>query len=164
MSAGSPGKRRSLDRLAAWKRYLGTAAFFVPADGLPQPSGEVSLGSEAEFALGSGCITQPWLAIGQAGIELDLAPKAGDVGDRGGQFTDRDLTPRGNVDRVGTVVELGCPHDRLSGIVDVQELAAGRPIALDNDTIVPRLRASMSLRMRAGIMCRAVRIEVVARP
>src|SRR5262245_58579859 len=55
------------------------------------------------------------------------------------EVADADLDAVPQVDRVARVVALGGQQDAFGGVLDVEELARGRPVAPKHDLALPRL-------------------------
>ena len=67
------------------------------------------------------------------------------------QFTNRDLLPATNVDRLRAVVNLRSSHYGIRCVFDIQEFTRGRPISPKEDLLAFRFLASTHFRINAGI-------------
>src|SRR4051812_34818389 len=168
LRATSGGSERARRRAAPEPRLLATSrrrgcdrVVAIPGHGALETFAQRCLRLEAEQLARAGCVdASPRLAVRHRRVPGDLPPEADDVGDELRELADRDLLARAEVHGLGSVVALGCEHDALDAVLDVEELARWRAVAPEHHFFLTgaHLPDEVGDHMRVGL------VEVVAWP
>src|SRR5207245_336819 len=135
-----------------------------PGDGAGEALLEADAGLEAEALPRPPHVeTAPRLPVRLARVEREAPAVAHQPADELRQVADADLAAEAEVHRVGAVVALGGQHDPLGAVLDVEELARGRPVTPDLDGVAALLHRSIDLPDQRRDHVRGVEVEVVAR-
>src|SRR2546426_11452888 len=106
------------------------ALFEEPLDGLAQPHIERGPRLEPEARLRARRGEPPArLTVRLRGVPRNPAGEADLRGNGPDQILDRNFVTRADVHRLAAVVPFRGQHDRLRGILDIEELARRRPVA-----------------------------------
>ena len=104
------------------------------------------------------------LAVRLRRVPPDLAVEPGELDDQLDERLDGHLAVGAQVHRLGSLVPLGGEHDAFGGVVDVQELPAGRARAPDLDAVGAAVAGVDALLDQGRDHVRHRRVELVARP
>src|SRR5258707_2414978 len=92
----------------------------------------------------------------------EVAAKADDFGDEGGEFLDADVAAAADIDMRFRRIMLHQENDRIGEIVDIEELAARLPGAPDLDRRRALLLGAVDLGDQRGDHMAVRRVEIVA--